>query len=291
VVWLSLDYELRRVRLADVLGNHPVARFSWTLPNFRQINKPSGWFNAAGNHTQASPMSFWSLAPALPATCPQSVSPAGNKRMTEAMFLKALNALRAINWTGTVGYIHFNEPLLDKRIVDLVKLTKEILPGSSPAISTNGDALTFSLMDRLVKAGLWQITISNHDSPEPWRGDILSMAKRWPDHVVLFDVQSEGGMGADLRGGFLDDGLMAGMKFYAKTWCTTPEASLRITTDGHIILCCCDYKHEHVFGHIDEGILNVWNKPEFKRVRDEVRAGRPRLDICRGCFGLQKNTL
>lgn len=228
--------------------------------------------------------------------CPQSAAPAGNIRMSEVTFMKVIQAMKEIKWTGPISFNHFNETLLDKRIVWFVQQTKAALPKCSPRIYTNGDALTEPLAEQLIDAGLFRFVITNHDSHfKPFSERILKMAQRWPNHFFLSDLReaTKAGTGGYGRmGGYTNPKPEDNIQFEVKTTCDNPEGSMHIATDGGIMLCCCDYTHSYVYGNaIDDGIMKAWNNPEFKRVRNEVRNGKPRLDICKGCFGLQKNVL
>lgn len=216
--------------------------------------------------------------------CPQSVDKAPRNLMSEETFTAILYRLKEINWQGPIGYTHFNEPLLDKRIIWFVERTKCILPKSLPQMITNGDALTEDLTKRLIAAGVANICITRHDDDfEDWNARIVPLAKKYEPYFSLGDLH---GKAISNRGGLVTDPRVIIEKLKR---CDNPEGSLHITIDGRAMLCCCDYYHEHTFGDvIKEGILPIWHKPEFKRVRDEVRAGKPRLDICKACFGQKK---
>jgi MoaA/NifB/PqqE/SkfB family radical SAM enzyme len=212
--------------------------------------------------------------------CPQSVSPLPTEFMSREVFLAILNRLKEIGWRGPVGYAHFNEPMLDKRLTQFVRLTKQVLPDSLPHLYTNGDCLNPARAQELIDAGVVNFAVTRHDNDfEDWNRRIVPLAKMFPDHFTLVDLH---GLELSSRGGLIQDPAVRIQKMYR---CDAPEASLHISTIGNAMLCCCDYTHDHTFGNVvPTPILEIWRGKEFKRVRDEVRAGRPRLNICKGCF-------
>jgi radical SAM protein with 4Fe4S-binding SPASM domain len=67
-----------------------------------------------------------------------------------------------------------------------------------------------------------------------------------------------------------------------------PEVSFNFTHDLNAILCCHDYQGEHVYGNLrDSSIAEIWNGQSFRRMRSQLRAGKPTFDICKDCFGFK----
>lgn len=67
-----------------------------------------------------------------------------------------------------------------------------------------------------------------------------------------------------------------------------PERTIYIDYEGNVLFCCRQWaRRGKSFGNIeDEKILDIWNKDEYKKLREEVRKGIRRLDICKNCkFG------
>jgi MoaA/NifB/PqqE/SkfB family radical SAM enzyme len=212
--------------------------------------------------------------------CPQSIAPHAKEFMSQETFTATLLRLKEMNWTGPVGYAHYNEPLLDKRLPEFVRQTKAILPKSMPRLFTNGDCLTPALAKELIDAGIVNFCITRHDHGfEKWNAKVLPIAQMFPGYFTLAELHS---IPVSNRGGLVVDPALTIQKMDK---CEDPEASLHISTKGDCMLCGCDYNHEHTYGNIHQkGILEIWRGKEFKRVRDEVLRGKPRLNICKGCF-------
>lgn len=212
--------------------------------------------------------------------CPQSVAPAPKAFMDWGVFNQCMERMAEINWSGPVGYTHFGEPLLDKRLLDMVKLTKRWLPKSMPKIYTNGDVLTVALAAQLIEAGVVNFVVTRHDNDfERWNKKVVPIAERFPDHFTLGDLH---GKEISNRAGLVTD---PGVKIAKLTSCDVPEGGMHIDRHGNVMLCCCDYNHETAYGNVfDMGLLEIWNGADYRAERESVLAGKPRLNICKGCF-------
>jgi radical SAM protein with 4Fe4S-binding SPASM domain len=71
-----------------------------------------------------------------------------------------------------------------------------------------------------------------------------------------------------------------------KRICYQASTDAIVDYKGNVILCCNDYNISQVFGNIEDmHIEKIWNQPEFKRVRKDLRKGIFDLDLCRTCIG------
>ena len=63
-----------------------------------------------------------------------------------------------------------------------------------------------------------------------------------------------------------------------------PGQNLTVDVKGQVVLCCNDYQSTIRFGNLNsEKILDIWNKPHFKSIREELKIGNFQLDICKKC--------
>jgi len=211
--------------------------------------------------------------------CPQNVHPLDAALMSEAIFEKALERLKEIRWGGPIGYAHFNEPLLRKDIVRLVRRTKEVLPHSLPRLYTNGDFLTETLTAELVEAGLVNFAVTRHDLTERrWKEHIVPIAEKFPQHFSLEVIH---GKALSNRGGLVTNPKVLIGKM---TDCANPEAALHISHKGNVLLCCCDYFGQNIQGNImEESLKTIWK--HYADERKSLREGQPIRPICKACFG------
>ena len=96
--------------------------------------------------------------------CPISKIPARHGMMSEELFDKIINDLVEVNFTGIIDYSFFCEPLLDKRLVLLVRKAKGKLPKALHRIYTNGDLLTVKLYKEFMDTGLDYFVVTDHDN-------------------------------------------------------------------------------------------------------------------------------
>ena len=82
------------------------------------------------------------------------------------LHLKLCLELSKVNFSGTIRYSGFVEPLLDKNIFNLIKIAKTHNPNSNIEMVTNGDVLNKSRLEKLFHSGLNKLLISVYDGPE-----------------------------------------------------------------------------------------------------------------------------
>ena len=212
--------------------------------------------------------------------CPNSTNETPKIFMTDEMFEVALNRMSEIGWSGPVDYNFYNEPMADKRLTDFVKRTKARLPRSLPRVVTNGDYLTERLAQDLIDAGVVNFSISRHyPDTAAWDKKIAALRAKFDKYITLHIIWPRSDLSN--RGGTVE------IKDYKPIeTCDAPAVTLNILHNGDVILCCCDYNRKYPYGNIaKQGLLDIWKSGEFQRQRQNVRDGKPELDICKACFG------
>lgn len=72
-----------------------------------------------------------------------------------------------INFTGTIGFVGFGEPMLHPNLDDCIRAVKLYNKSASMIeVNTNGDFLTTETATKLVAAGCTHITVSMYDADE-----------------------------------------------------------------------------------------------------------------------------
>lgn len=57
-----------------------------------------------------------------------------------------------------------------------------------------------------------------------------------------------------------------------------------ITWDGRVLPCCFDKDGKHIMGDLkNESLRTIWKGEKFRKFRNDVLAGREKIDICRNC--------
>lgn len=234
--------------------------------------------------------------------CPNSIYDRGlvkNKKiMDEALFKKIIDELASFNFSGRVSPVFFGEPLLDERLTEWTAYVRKRLPSAAIIIHSNGDLLTLGLYDDLVKSGVDLFVITEHG--ESMSYSMKELLKKFHETkykddymhdkayapigqnkatILYRDIKKKNNLYN--RGGLLEN--MPPVKA-EKLICKLPSDIFLIDYQGNVILCCNDYFSNIKFGNIkDESILEVWNKKEFKKIRNELSKGDFRLDMCKKC--------
>lgn len=234
--------------------------------------------------------------------CPNSIYDRGlikNKKVIdEALFKKIIDELSGFKFSGRISPVFFGEPLLDERLTEWTAYIRKNLPNADIIIHSNGDLLTYKLYNNLIKSGVDLFVITEHG--EHMAHNIKELLKNFQETNYKDDYMHDKAYAPvgqkkatilyrDLkkknnlynRGGLLKN--MDPIKT-KKLVCKLPSEILLIDYQGNIILCCNDYFSKIKFGNIkNETILDIWDKKEFKKIRNELAKGDFRLDMCKKC--------
>jgi len=226
--------------------------------------------------------------------CPNSKYERGlqknEKKMDEKIFKKIINELSRFNFSGRVALYSYGEPCTDDRLPDLVRYAREKLPKANIEINSNGFLLTLNLYKKLVDSGISCIYVSQYGKSMPKTiKEIFEYLKTRPkgENKISYRIFNE-----ELyplisnRGGEIE---VAENVNYERPICGYPNHAQTIDYQGNWVLCCNDYHSSIKFGNLEkESILQVWNKPYFKKIRKETNNGVYNLEICKKCVGIVK---
>ncbi len=217
--------------------------------------------------------------------CPNYTYDRGKHLMSEKLFKKIVDELASINFRGRVSPHFYGEPLLDKRLPDLVKYVREKLPLSSIVIFSNGDPLTIDLFNKLIESGVNQFCITEHGKTMSKNmRQVMDYIKDKPhlkNKIFYFKVKETTPLFN--RGGLVEPDIK--IRFEK---CRAPSDVVVIDYQGNVILCCNDFFSSVVFGNVEkEFLIQIWKKPFYKKVRKDTRQGIIDLDICKKCVGVK----
>ncbi|MGM5481919.1 MAG: radical SAM/SPASM domain-containing protein [Nanobdellota archaeon] len=201
--------------------------------------------------------------------CPNSKYKREKGKLSLRYIKKICSELKKLKFTGDITLTGFNEPLMDKRIIKIIKILREYLPKNKIIIYTNGDFLTKELYNRLSKIKvIFNITIhSERKIPKFFNGRNCNLRKEISDNTL------------STRGG-----LVKVKNPEKKTFCIIPTLELTIDYKGNIKLCSDDYFSRYVFGNVKKDkIISVWRDPRFSKIRKDIRVGKMELEICKKC--------
>lgn len=172
------------------------------------------------------------------------------EEMSAMVFGYLVLSLEAWGYRGRIGFLLHCEPTLDPMLAARIAVLRAKLPKCRIEIATNGlypgaEALRFADEVVVVPAG----------------------SRRW----------------ATTRAGNVRDCLEVRVESAERDLafpqpCTLPEKTLCVAVDGSVLLCCQDWRHEAVVGHVSD--LDAARRRQLSLV-GKVR--RLELAFCRDC--------
>lgn len=214
--------------------------------------------------------------------CPNSIYDRGlienTKTMEEALFYKIIDELAQLKWAGRIQPHHCGEPLLDDRIVDFIAYAKKKIPAVAIEFFTNGELLNLNIYLKLVAAGVDKFFVTQHQPRKsPGVLEVLEHRRLLGGQNIEFNYD-------ELKVVFNWGGEIKIHDAHKKDSCDWPLHNVGIDYAGNVLMCCWDYSNKVKLGNVRHGrLIDIWNKPEYKNLRNEISSGIFRLDICKKC--------
>ena len=167
-----------------------------------------------------------------------------------------------------MNFNNYNEPCMDPRLVDIVRMARRILgPECHIYLNTNGDFLTKELFDALKDAGMSTFNITDYDGNS--RIDFAPTNR--VQNIRLYN-----------RAGLVKK---MGISSPLAAPCPKPSNELVVNYLGQVVLCCSDFLGEVVVGDAKtEAIADIWNSPILQEYREKLLVGnRAGLSLCKDC--------
>jgi radical SAM protein with 4Fe4S-binding SPASM domain len=195
------------------------------------------------------------------------------------LFKIIIKQLQDINFSGSIMYHFYNEPLLDERLPEFISYVDVNLPKCNSRVFTSGDFLTPHLADSLFDAGLHDIVVTDHNlKPGRVEKRIAPILEKYGDKISMNRLYDRPILN---RGGAVE---VAELEKKKKGNCTVVYEELNITYTGDVLLCSSDYHRSKVYGNINEkNILDIYNNDDYVKARKAIISGVPYYDICVDC--------
>jgi len=196
---------------------------------------------------------------------------------------KILLNLKSLQYSGRISWYNINEPLLDRRMVEILRMTREYCPRAFVSLATNGDLLDKNLYHTLKANGLDALGVSIYDDKT------FEKVKKFADRqMVLIDMRLIGDDVLENRGGGIlkdDPAFERDQLQYENRSCERPFAMMVVNSRGQVVLCCDDLYGDVVMGDIQSHRLEeIWNNERFTFYRNTLNhGGRRNLRLCSEC--------
>ncbi|WP_113673002.1 radical SAM/SPASM domain-containing protein [Vallitalea guaymasensis] len=220
------------------------------------------------------------------AFCPvnKNNDPRPFKIMDESLLTSILTQLQEINYSGSFGLYSNNEPLLDKRLIDLLKRSREALPNAELFLFTNGSLLTIDKFIEIRKY-LDKLIIDNYNDQLEANEKVKIIddynEKNPSDCKVFIYLRKENEVLTN-RGGQANN--RTSNKFKLKSSCMYPFEQVIVRPDGKLSLCCNDATGKITMGDLTkERLIDIWRGEKYQNLRKMMLKDRSLHQMCKNC--------
>ncbi|MEZ5764270.1 MAG: SPASM domain-containing protein [Xanthobacteraceae bacterium] len=250
--------------------------------------------------------------------CPYPTLDRQGERMPMELIEKVIDDLTAIPQQLPLQISPFkvNEPFLDVRLFDILKLINERLPQATITLTTNASAATednvLALADIKNLGYLW-ISFNDHRPAQYEAAMKLPYARTIDRLQMIHRLKTEGRLPTRIVLSRVGDGSPADREFAQWVVTTFPlfQPSLfprgawlgqvegvpqrapdvgcvrwfdiSITATGVVAHCCMDGRAEFPIGDVSkQSVLEIYNNPEYRRLREATNS-RLEVSPCNGC--------
>jgi radical SAM protein with 4Fe4S-binding SPASM domain len=227
--------------------------------------------------------------------CPRvdpEVFPNVNEHLSLTLYEKILNDLEAIDYSGRVSFSGFGEPLLNPKHLELIQMTRRILPDCWLDMVSNGDRITAEKMAELLDSGLTTLLISMYDGPEQIEHfeEMIAQAGVPREFVILRKryLPPEQGYGINVtnRAGMVtvNEVGVTVLTEPMKHPCYYTHYRMMIDYNGDVILCPHDWGKRLIVGNLNtKSIVELWTGKILMSVRTRLGNGDRNFPPCDKC--------
>jgi radical SAM protein with 4Fe4S-binding SPASM domain len=224
--------------------------------------------------------------------CPQSFYKRPIESMKWKTYKKIIDSLTEIGFAGRIALLVSNEPLLEHRLLKMIKYAKKKSPRFFLDVTTNGVLLSMVKLDELFSAGLDNININDYRNDREVETDKISdnlieiVEKFRSNPKVSYNARSTNEVLPNYAG-------VIPQNYNAQDYgfCNFPFRKLVFSVNGDVLLCCNDFKQETNFGSIhSDSILSIWNSPNLNAFRLSL-LNEKRIGLCENCNDKQSYSI
>ncbi len=220
------------------------------------------------------------------AFCPVSLGKDQRKPriMDIGLFQRIIEQLASLRYSGVVSLYSNNEPLLDSRLPELLRIVREKLPDAFILLYTNGKLLSVQLLPVLLENTNF-LYINCYSKTNSLSDHMQSIQ----DYLIRNQVSSEK-VEIHIRNKNEYLSTRAGNSpnrtspAHLASRCILPFSQLVVRPDGKVSLCCNDAYGEYTLGDLNTATLEqVWRGKPFQKFREQALQGRSKHPACRVC--------
>ena len=203
-------------------------------------------------------------------------------------YCKIIDELCAIGYNGRVALMLSNEPVLEDRLIDMIRYAKNKSQRLFMDITTNGRLLTVEMVDQLFANGLDNLNVNDYrgdreKNPYKLSGKLQEIYEAYNNNPkITVQYRSLNEQLPNYGGNIPQEESNEDLGF-----CNFPFRKLVFSYKGDILLCCSDFMYATNFGNIHErSIIECWNDSSFDKIRLSLLEGK-RISLCSKCNDYQ----
>jgi MoaA/NifB/PqqE/SkfB family radical SAM enzyme len=193
--------------------------------------------------------------------------------------------LNVLCFNGTVNLYVNNEPLMDKRISDIIFLFRKHLPLNKIKILTNGTLLTNEKIHTLFQNGLSELSIDNYTDGKKLITPIKKLINNSME-FINYDIRiSMRKINDNLTNRAGTSPNVSPLRNPIKQFCAFPFLDFTISAFGKSIICNLDTTDAEIMGDVkNDTILNIWTNSKYSKYREFLKfLKRQSINICSKC--------
>ncbi len=215
-----------------------------------------------------------------------------NKFIDSKLVKKIAKELTEHEYSGTILFSGYVEPLLDKKIYKDIKYLKQKLPYSNIELITNGDVLNDDRALKLFESGLDVLLISVYDGPKEAQNFHEMMqrikidSKKFVVRNRYYGEDKDFGITISNRSGNLSNSefKIAPLKEPLKLNCNYPFYTFFIDYNGDVQMCSHDWGKKMIMGNLTKNsIKEIWLSEKFNFVRSKLGTKNRNFSPCNVC--------
>lgn len=200
---------------------------------------------------------------------------------------KMVDDLAKIGYKNRISWVGINEPLLDKRLAEIIAYVKSRLPEVFQSTITNGDALNAARYEVLKKAGLDSLAISVYDDSAWEKSNALQLQfpeiKVW-DQRKYSDLEWAIKHSKDFTNRAGGVSVPISEPDMTDVPCKKPYTGMSVLPNGDVPLCSDDMYGDVILGNVmRQSLQEIWFGEGFERYRSRLLYGRRGLKLCNVC--------
>ena len=226
--------------------------------------------------------------------CPRSDPTFDEKKefIKDSLHEKMCKELKDLNYSGTVRYSGFVEPLLDKNIYKLINMTRVYLSESNIELVTNGDVLSKKRLEKLFDSGLNRILISAYDGKDQAKSfeklcESLKLSeKQFIVRHRYYSKEENFGITLSNRAGMMENAeyKIKSLSESLKQPCFIPSYTFFLDYQGDVLMCPHDWGKKIILGNLNkEKLIDIWFSNKSMHLRKSLNNSNRNFAPCNVC--------